>query len=704
MTRPLRPRRSGLAKWLTGALSAPPAQGTQYTLCTLCTLCTLFTLATLGLLAPPSALAETAPSETAPSETAPFPPRPHAHGALERLGQLLGPPALPALPSRQWPTRAATPPAPPPLLERLTKDPLHASYHVAQIERAIRDALETPATLTLIAAQLGGHDLWSYTADPDAHTDPLDHHGSPLAHAPLREALARLLSTIAQAERLRRQAFARLPATLTREALLHQAVLTLHAPRTPQSSFDDGDHRLLLGAVDHTTLAAGFFDLVTTSQRFQHFLRTTSPLPPMRWHADTPLGRILIDTTGKDDIHDVKDVLLLVDTGGNDEYRFSPIAAGPPIQLIFDPHGDDRYLATAHASGPAAAVLGYALLWDGQGDDHYESAEHSFTQGAALFGNALLIDEAGNDHYQARSHAQGWALGGSALLIDLQGTDRHHALAHAQGSAGPAGVALLIDADGDDRYTLAPQPLLFPSSQLPDRNLSMGQGAAMGLRASASDGRALPGGLGALIDLSGDDHYEAGVFAQGAAYFQSAGLLIDAGGSDRFHAAWYAMGAAAHGAAGVLLARGNGDDHYQASHSTALGAGHDFSVALFFDEGGNDRYRLGSLGFGAAHDNSYASFIDTRGDDHYALGAADCRAFGAAPMSAWGDPREIMPSQGLFFDLGGADHYPRACAQATNDAAWAWPRQHPALGLPSERGAGVDGEYDNPFFTAPLTH
>src|SRR5690606_19630368 len=198
----------------------------------------------------------------------------------------------------------------------------------------------------------------------------------------------------------------------------------------------------------------------------------------------------------------------------------------------------------------------------------YDSAEHSFSQAAALFGNALLIDEAGNDRYNARSHAQGWALGGSALLIDRHGNDSYHALAHAQGSAGPGGVALLIDVGGDARYTLAPLPLQCPSSQLPERNLAMGQGAAMGVRASASDGRSLPGGLGALIDLSGDDHYEAGVFAQGAGYFQSAGLLIDAGGSDRFDAAWYAMGAAAHGAAGVLLARGNGDDHYQASHST----------------------------------------------------------------------------------------------------------------------------------------
>lgn len=669
MKHPWRSPRAGLRSWLHGL----PA--------TFRRLGAVGLLGALGMLSPAGALAQTDPSP----------------GALERANRLLGPPARPTLPSRDWPTHPARHPAPPPLLERLMKDSLHAAYHVGQIELAIRDTLDDPATLTLIAAQLGGHDLWRSSAHLDARQDPLAHHGTALEHAPLRDELARLLTAIAQADRLRRQAFARLPAALTREILLGQTVLGPHHP------FDDADYRSLLGEVDHTALAAGFFDLVTASQRLQQFLRTSPPLPPMRWQADTELGRILIDSTGNDDIHEVTDILLLVDTGGSDEYRFAPIAEGPPIQLIFDQRGNDRYLATAHASGPAAAVLGYGVLWDSQGDDRYDSAEHSFSQAAALFGNALLIDEAGNDRYNARSHAQGWALGGSALLIDRHGNDSYHALAHAQGSAGPGGVALLIDVGGDDRYTLAPLPLQFPSSQLPERNLSMGQGAAMGVRASASDGRSLPGGLGALIDLSGDDHYEAGVFAQGAGYFQSAGLLIDAGGSDRFDAAWYAMGAAAHGAAGVLLARGNGDDHYQASHSTALGAGHDFSVALFIDEGGNDRYRLGTLGFGAAHDNSHATFIDPSGNDHYHLGAADCRAFGAAPMSSWGDAREIMPSLGLFFDLGGADHYPAACPRAGNGAAWAWPRQHPALNLPSERGAGIDGEHANPFFTAPLT-
>src|SRR5690606_16061028 len=96
-----------------------------------------------------------------------------------------------------------------------------------------------------------------------------------------------------------------------------------------------------------------------------------------------------------------------------------------------------------------------------------DAALPRLTQAAALFGAALLIDEQGDDHYHARSHAQAWALGGVALLLDRAGHDRHHALAFAQGSAGPYGVALLFDADGNDHYTLAATPLVHPSSQLP---------------------------------------------------------------------------------------------------------------------------------------------------------------------------------------------------------------------------------------------
>jgi hypothetical protein len=264
-------------------------------------------------------------------------------------------------------------------------------------------------------------------------------------------------------------------------------------------------------------------------------------------------------------------------------------------------------------------------------------------------------------------------------------------------------VAVLIDPAGNDRYTLDNTPLMYPSAQLPDRNISMGQGAGRGIRADSADGRSSAGGIGILLDLDGDDRYVAQVFAQGVGYYEGLGLLVDGGGSDRFDAAWYAMGAAAHRGAGILLKRGTGDDSYRASHSIALGAAHDFSVGIFLDEGGNDHYEVGDLGLGAAHDNSNALFVDAAGDDVYRITAEACRALGAAHIGDRGNVRDDLPNLGLFMDLGGNDTYPAHCAQARDDSAWTSPRSWPGLNLRSEAGAGLDGEWPVPFAIGPLT-
>ncbi len=283
--------------------------------------------------------------------------------------------------------------------------------------------------------------------------------------------------------------------------------------------------------------------------------------------------------------------------------------------------------------------------------------------------------------FVASGHAQAHAIGGLAVLHSGAGHDSFTAQTHAQGSAGPLGVALLFDPGGDDRYTLSNTPLLLASPQLPDRNASMGQGAGRGVRGDSLDGRSTAGGIGLLIDLAGDDHYSAQVFAQGVGYQQGLGLLVDDGGNDHFEAAWYGLGAAAHQGAGVLLKRGTGHDHYQISHSTSLGAAHDLSVAIFVDEGGNDNYALGDLGLGAAHDNGTALFVDGGGDDSYQVSASACRALGGAYLSQWGNVRESFLNLGLFMDLGGTDSYPAQCERARNYANWSSPRAWPVRGL-----------------------
>lgn len=610
-----------------------------------------------------------------------------------------------------------------PFFRALMAEPLQAVYRSGVLETRFRDAIASPRSAMVSSGMLAGADVArGAVADPLADLDrqlrqapdPLraglalmmqgagDIHGwdpeLPDEHAlppPLRTEIGRVLAAIGQANRFRLRALAGLPENATRELLLRQVV------ESRLGSFEEPDFRTLVSAVDKDALMAGMVDLVTAVQALDAFLGSVDELPELSWQLATPLGLVLIDTTGAENHHELIDPLLVVDVGGDDTYVFRDRSAGNHISVVLDRGGDDRYVAIGVGTCPAAAVMGYGVLWDTGGDDVYEADR--LGQGAALFGAALLVDGGGSDNFDAVGYAQAFALGGAALLISMGGDDRFSALTHAQGSGGPEGAAVLVNVRGNDRYVLGNDPLVVPSPQLPDRNVSMGQGAGWGIRADLSDGRSTTGGVGALFDFDGDDRYVAQVFAQGAGFFEGAGVLVDGGGSDVFEAAWYGMAAAAHRAAGVLISRGDGDDVYRASHSTSIGAAHDRSLAFFIDEGGNDRYRLGGLGIGAAHDNGTAVFVDGAGDDEYGLGGAACDAFGAARMSLWGTIREDQPNVGLFFDLGGSDSYPAKCRAARDDARWRWVREYPDLGLRSESGAGVDGQHPSPFHTRPRT-
>jgi len=504
-----------------------------------------------------------------------------------------------------------------------------------------------------------------------------------------------LLATMGQAQQFLQRALARLPATATPALLRRQALDGEFLP------FETSDYRQWLPLVERAALLAGMLDLVAAAERLQHFVSASPTLPALAWTLDTPMGRIVLDTTGRDNHYRLKDPLLVLDVGGNDRYEFLPRSEAHRISVLIDHQGNDQYLTGAPGADPSSATLGYGILWDTEGDDVYQGTQQA--QASALFGAALLVDGGGANRFEAGSHAQAHAIGGLALLLSGLGNDQFNAQTHAQGSAGPQGVALLLEPGGNDRYTLGNTPLIRPSPQLPSHNTSMGQGAGRGVRADFEDGRSTAGGIGMLIDLAGNDHYIAQVFAQGAGFQEGLGLLVDDGGNDQFEAAWYAMGAAAHGGAGVLLKRGSGSDRYQVNHSTSLGAAHDFSVGIFLDEGGDDQYALGDLGLGAAHDNSVALFVDGAGDDRYQVSASACRAFGAAQISEWGTLRESFLNFGLFMDLGGQDTYPAHCERARNDSAWAAPRVWPQLGLRSEAGAGFDGVAPLPFALRALT-
>lgn len=608
-----------------------------------------------------------------------------------------------------------------PFFRAVMAAPLEAPYRAGALGDSFKAAAASPHAWVSLAGMLAGAQLQrpvdvgmaAIEARLRAAPDPLaaglawmasmpagagwtpelpDHAQLP---APLRHELARVLAAMAHSHAFLQRAFERFPSGVTPRLLRRQAFEGRLSP------FENPDYRQLLALVEREALLGGMLDLVGAVERLQRFVRDEPALPSVAWSLQTPFGWIVVDTTGRNNRHQLKDALLVLDVGGDDAYEFLAPGEAHRISVLVDHRGNDRYATRASGADPSSATLGYGILWDTEGDDRYEGTEQA--QASALFGAALLVDGGGSNRFVASSRSQAHAVGGLAVLASGGGDDEFTAQTYSQASGGPHGVAVLMDGGGNDRYTLDNTPLVRPSPQVPDRNTSMGQGAGYGGRGISFDGRSVPGGIGLLLDLGGNDRYEAQVFAQGVGYHEGLGMLLDDGGDDRFESAWYAMGAAAHAAAGILLKRGGGNDVYRSSHEIALGSAHDFSVGVFVDEAGDDVYAVGQLSLGVGHANSTGLFVDAAGADRYSVMSATCRALGAAYQHAWGNTREALPNLGLFMDLGGNDSYPAHCAHAANNSRWAGSRAWPQLHLPSESGAGVDGEWPLPFPLRLLT-
>jgi len=602
-----------------------------------------------------------------------------------------------------------------PFFRTVMAAPLDAPYRAGVLGDSVRAAAGSPHELIVLAGALSGARLrrpvdfgmadiearlrtapdplaaglaWMASTKVGAGWVPVLPDQSQLPN-PLRYELARVLAAMSQSHQFLQRAFERFPPGVTPQLLRRQALEDRLSP------FETPDFRQLLPLVEREAVLAGMLDLVGAVERLQAFVKNETALPSVAWSLQTPFGWIVVDTSGRNNRHQLKDAMLVLDVGGDDDYEFLAPGDKHTISVLLDHRGNDSYATAAPGADPSSATLGYGILWDTEGDDRYQGTQQA--QASALFGAALLVDGGGSNRFVASSRSQAYAMAGVAVLISAGGDDEFTAQTYSQATGGPRGVAVLLDTDGNDRYTLSNVPLVRPSPQLPDRNTSMGQGAGYGIRGVFFDGRATSGGIGMLLDLAGNDRYDAQVFAQGVGYYEGLGMLLDDGGNDRFESAWYAMGASAHYAAGILLKRGAGSDVYRSTHEMTLGTANDLSVGVFVDEGGDDEYTVGQLSLGVAFANSTGIFVDGAGNDRYTVMSATCRALGAAYLQQWGTPREALPNLGLFLDLGGVDSYPAHCASAANNKLWASPRVWPQLQLRSEAGAGVDGEWPLPF-------
>lgn len=363
---------------------------------------------------------------------------------------------------------------------------------------------------------------------------------------------------------------------------------------------------------------------------------------PILYEAVTPIGRVIIGGAGPNTYRE--DAALILDLGGDDLYlnNAGGTRPGVPVALVIDWGGNDRYISAENFS-QGAGVLGAGILIDLGGNDTFVSLDGS--QGTGLWGLGLLYHGDGNGVYKARSLSQGVGQMGLGIILTKAGDDVYLGSDQGQALGLFGGAGILIDGGGRDFYQLGG---VKPDFRDPAKStVSMGQGFGFGVRPK-EEMRGVPGGIGILIDASGNDTYIADYFAQGAAYYYGLGILNDLSGDDRYLAGRYAQGAGIHSAVGVLVDH-KGNDSYHASTGVAQALGHDYGVGFLEDDEGDDAYWGGSLVQGAATNGSLGILMDLQGHDRIEV-VADGQAFAAEA-----DSMGIMIKKGAADDSMGSD-------------------------------------------------
>jgi hypothetical protein len=349
---------------------------------------------------------------------------------------------------------------------------------------------------------------------------------------------------------------------------------------------------------------------------------------------DSDYGRIAIGGPGNDVYTGA--YLLIIDVGGNDTYDLAHESDTVNTQVIIDFDGDDTYRGGDHSLG--AGHFGIGMLIDRAGNDQYTARD--FSIGSGTYGFGVLHDMAGNDIYRGRSNSQGAGIAGMGLLLDDAGHDVYLCASQSQAFGATHGVGILSDNGGNDRY-IAVSPFA-DVLRYDDHQVSFAQGAALGSRPSMS------GGLGLLVDASGNDLYSCDIYGQGTAYWYGLGALVDLGGDDRYDAYQYAQGSGVHFAVGILT-DATGEDVYR-SHGVSQGCGHDIATGLLRDHAGNDTYVCESLSLGAGNANAVSILYDESGQDSYS-------ALNQGNTIGYSDMRRGYGMVGLFIDAGGRDSY-----------------------------------------------
>lgn len=381
---------------------------------------------------------------------------------------------------------------------------------------------------------------------------------------------------------------------------------------------------------------------------------------------DTPLGKVLINSA-EADVVTADDYLLICDFGGDDQY-YAGGGGSPqlPISVLVDLAGDDTYGNERSKRKFGCGICGVGVCVDVAGDDIYESER--LANGVGIFGTGMLADYEGKDSYRQMVSGQGCGYFGVGLLVEVAGDDDYYLAGDGQGAGGVGGgVGILADYAGSDSYTAEPFSEVFNRGDYHSEhkiNANNAQGWGGGRRGDGSDGHSWAGGLGALLDINGDDHYYSGNWSLGTGYWFGIGILYDVNGSDIYESCYFTQASGAHYCIGAIFDE-NGDDKHELFETAgaALSFGWDFSVNLLVDWQGNDTYVAKIISTALSDIRSNAFLFDFGGDDLYQLNSGTAGMGEADFRESYRTQRPMTPypsyaqSFGILIDVGGTDQY-----------------------------------------------
>lgn len=329
---------------------------------------------------------------------------------------------------------------------------------------------------------------------------------------------------------------------------------------------------------------------------------------------------------------------VLVEAQANAAARDGPYAAlpgpalassGPPV----DRSGPTSLAAQAFTLGVVEAVL-----------PALEEAAQAHAPNEPIFVDPLglvVLGGSGDDVYEPRTLA-GTQWSGAVLVVEPGGNDTYEV---------PVAAATDIDREPGE-----------PSPVIEMQTISMGlelEGSDRYLnRTAAAERGATTQAI--LIDRDGDDRYSGpSIDGTVASAVSGSAYLLDERGNDTYLAERKGIAYGNHGRA-VLWDRA-GEDLYRASPKEGeltFAVAENFRAgALLRDEQGADVYEAGLFAFGMSEGDSVARFVDREGADLYSVWAPDL-SFGwhfRGPAAV--DESPVNRGVAIFVDGAGQDLY-----------------------------------------------